>query len=155
MKRSIYFVAFAVALLLLVAGIVRFSRENVEASLEAPITTGYEAALTDTSGKPKPIFRPKGTAPAVWGPGDLYTMLITGEESNNALFQFEAVVPKGGGPPPHVHSREDETSMWSAANWRWFSVTKPTTRRRAISCIFHEAPFTGSKTSEVLRLSSL
>ena len=109
MKRSIYFVAFTVALLLLVAGIVRFSRENVEASLEAPITTGYEAALTDTSGKPKPIFRPKGTAPAVWGPGDLYTMLITGEESNNTLFQFEAVVPKGGGPPPHVHSREDET----------------------------------------------
>ena len=74
---------------------------------EAPISTGYEAAIAARA--TKPIFRPSGTAPAVWGPGDLYSLLVTGEESNNALFQFESIVPKGGGPPPHVHTREDET----------------------------------------------
>jgi quercetin dioxygenase-like cupin family protein len=36
-------------------------------------------------------------------------MLVTGKESNNVFFQFEAFVPEGGGPPPHIHSREDET----------------------------------------------
>lgn len=71
------------------------------ATFEAPLTTGYEAA--------KPFFRPSGTAPAVYGPGDLYSMLVTGKESNNVFFQFEAFVPEGGGPPPHIHSREDET----------------------------------------------
>lgn len=71
------------------------------ATLEAPLATGYEAA--------KPFFRPSGTAPAVYGPGDLYSMLVTGKESNNVFFQFEAFVPEGGGPPPHIHSREDET----------------------------------------------
>jgi quercetin dioxygenase-like cupin family protein len=76
-------------------------------SLVAPLSTGYEAAIAAHAAKP--IFRPAGTAPAVYGPGDLYSLLVTGKESNNVFFQFEAVVPEGGGPPPHVHSREDET----------------------------------------------
>jgi len=70
---------------------------------EAPISAGYESAIT------KAIFRPAGTAPAVYGPGDLYNLLVTGDETNNAFFQFEAVVPKGGGPPAHVHRNEDES----------------------------------------------
>ena len=45
----------------------------------------------------------------MYGPGDIYSFLVTGKESNNVFFQFEAIVPEGGGPPPHVHSREDET----------------------------------------------
>ena len=57
----------------------------------------------------KPYYRPAGTGPALWGPGDRYTFLVTGEESDNTLFQFEAVVPKGSGPPPHIHHREDES----------------------------------------------
>ena len=73
----------------------------------APLSAGYESAIAARASKP--IFRPTGTAPAVWGPGDLYSLLATGEETNSAFFQFEAIVPKGGGPPPHVHSREDET----------------------------------------------
>jgi quercetin dioxygenase-like cupin family protein len=52
---------------------------------------------------------PAGSAPAVWGPRDLYNLLATGEETNKAFFQFEAIVPPGGGPPAHVHSREDES----------------------------------------------
>lgn len=75
--------------------------------LEAPLSAGYEAAIAAHA--TKPFFRPTGTAPAVYGPGDMYSLLVTGKESNNAFFQFEAIVPEGGGPPPHVHSREDET----------------------------------------------
>ena len=58
-----------------------------------------------------PRFRgPTGfTAPALSGAGDLYSMLATGKDTNNAFFQFEAIVPEGGGPPPHIHSREDES----------------------------------------------
>ena len=57
----------------------------------------------------KAFHRPAGTGPAFWGPGDLYTFLVTGDETNNAYFQFEALVPSGGGPPPHIHHDEDET----------------------------------------------
>ena len=55
------------------------------------------------------FHRPVATGPAYWGPGDHYTFLVTGEESGGAYFAMEALVPPGGGPPPHTHSREDET----------------------------------------------
>jgi len=74
---------------------------------EAPLSAGYEAAIAAHA--TKPFFMLAGTAPALWGPGDLYSLLATGKETNNAFFQFEAIVPEGGGPPPHVHSREDES----------------------------------------------
>ena len=79
----------------------------MDSALEAPLSSGYEDAIAAHAAKP--IFRPGGTTPAVWGPGDLYSLLVTGEETNNAFFQFEAIVPREGGPPPHVHSREDES----------------------------------------------
>jgi mannose-6-phosphate isomerase-like protein (cupin superfamily) len=50
-----------------------------------------------------------GTGRAFWGPGDMYTFLITGEQSDGAFFVMEALVPPGGGPLPHIHRREDET----------------------------------------------
>jgi quercetin dioxygenase-like cupin family protein len=56
-----------------------------------------------------PLHRPAGTGRNYWGPGDMYTFLVTGEESGGALFSMEAFVPPGGGPPPHIHEREDET----------------------------------------------
>jgi quercetin dioxygenase-like cupin family protein len=40
--------------------------------------------------------------------GDVYRFLATGEETNGRYALWEAVVPPGGGPPPHVHSREEE-----------------------------------------------
>jgi quercetin dioxygenase-like cupin family protein len=55
------------------------------------------------------LHRPAETGPAYWGPGDHYTFLVTGEESGGAYFAMEALVPPGGGPPPHIHTREDET----------------------------------------------
>lgn len=101
-------ISLALVLALGASGCAREKAEEETASApEAPLSAGYEAAIAAHA--TKPVFRPTGTAPAVWGPGDLYTLLVTGEETNNAFFQFEAVVPEGGGPPPHVHSREDES----------------------------------------------
>ena len=40
--------------------------------------------------------------------GDVYRFLATGAETDGKYAQFEAIVPPGGGPPPHVHSREEE-----------------------------------------------
>jgi quercetin dioxygenase-like cupin family protein len=40
--------------------------------------------------------------------GDRYTYLLTGAQTAGGCFMFEAFVPSGNGPPPHVHSREDE-----------------------------------------------
>ncbi len=37
------------------------------------------------------------------------TYLITGAETGGAFFMAEVSVVPGGGPPPHVHSREDES----------------------------------------------
>jgi quercetin dioxygenase-like cupin family protein len=43
-----------------------------------------------------------------WGPGDLYTFLVTGEDSAGAMFAVDCLVAPGGGPPPHRHLAEDE-----------------------------------------------
>jgi mannose-6-phosphate isomerase-like protein (cupin superfamily) len=54
-------------------------------------------------------YVPTGTGPAYWGPGDEVTFLITGEETDGAVFMAELSVPPAGGPPPHIHHREDES----------------------------------------------
>jgi quercetin dioxygenase-like cupin family protein len=38
----------------------------------------------------------------------VYRFLATGAETNGKHALWEALVPPGGGPPPHVHSREEE-----------------------------------------------
>jgi len=40
--------------------------------------------------------------------GDVYRFLATGQETAGRYALWEALVPPGGGPPPHVHSREEE-----------------------------------------------
>src|ERR1700682_3316238 len=40
--------------------------------------------------------------------GDVYRFLATGDDTNSKYAMWEAIVPPGGGPPPHVHSREEE-----------------------------------------------
>lgn len=49
-----------------------------------------------------------GQGRSFWVVGDLYTFLATGEDTNGAYALIHALVPPGGGPPPHIHSREDE-----------------------------------------------
>jgi len=56
--------------------------------------------------KPTINTPPQGRTIAVVG--DVYRFLMTGDETNGKYALWEALVPPGGGPPPHVHSREEE-----------------------------------------------
>jgi quercetin dioxygenase-like cupin family protein len=49
-----------------------------------------------------------GEGKAYWVVGDLYTILASGEDTGGAYALIHATVPPGGGPPPHIHRREDE-----------------------------------------------
>jgi len=40
--------------------------------------------------------------------GDVYRFLATGEETGGKYALMEALVGPGGGPPPHIHTREEE-----------------------------------------------
>jgi quercetin dioxygenase-like cupin family protein len=55
-----------------------------------------------------PTIRTPGQGCTVGVVGDVYRFLATGEETNGRYALWEATVPPGGGPPPHVHSREEE-----------------------------------------------
>ena len=54
------------------------------------------------------IHRDAGQSRQVSVVGDLYSFLAEGSETNGRYALFEAVVPPGGGPPPHIHTREIE-----------------------------------------------
>ncbi len=47
-------------------------------------------------------------APVVAVVGDIYRFLATGEQTSGRYAIWEAIVPPGGGPPLHMHSRESE-----------------------------------------------
>lgn len=40
--------------------------------------------------------------------GDVYRFLAVGADTDGKYALWEAIVSPGGGPPPHVHSREEE-----------------------------------------------
>ena len=54
------------------------------------------------------IIRTPGEGRTIAVVGDVYRFLATGEDTNGTYALWEAFVPPGGGPPPHVHSREEE-----------------------------------------------
>ena len=55
------------------------------------------------------IVRPaeRSGTPSAAG-GDIYSTLATGEHTNGGYFLTHAIVPSGGGPPAHIHTREEE-----------------------------------------------
>jgi mannose-6-phosphate isomerase-like protein (cupin superfamily) len=65
--------------------------------------------MTQSLIQPTLLHRRHTEGKSYWGPGDLYTFLLTGEESGGSYFSMYAVVPPLGGPPPHIHLNEDET----------------------------------------------
>ena len=75
------------------------TRNNPAARRETPWTVATRP----------PLHRPTGAGATYVGPGDFYRFLVTGDETGGAYFVMEAIVPPGGGPPAHIHRREDET----------------------------------------------
>ena len=55
------------------------------------------------------FFISANTGPAFWGPGDIYTFLATGAETDGDYFVMEGLVPPDAGPPPHIHHDQAET----------------------------------------------
>ncbi len=54
------------------------------------------------------VVQPDDAATTIRGAGDEYRYLATGADTSGRYFMMEALVPPGGGPPPHVQTREDE-----------------------------------------------
>ncbi|MGH2921057.1 MAG: quercetin 2,3-dioxygenase [Gaiellaceae bacterium] len=49
-----------------------------------------------------------GDGERIWIVGDTMTLKATAESTGGSLMLLEILTSPGGGPPPHVHSREDE-----------------------------------------------
>jgi mannose-6-phosphate isomerase-like protein (cupin superfamily) len=56
----------------------------------------------------KPIIRSPRQGCTISLVGDVYRFLAAGEDTNGKYTLIHVLVGPGGGPPPHVHSREDE-----------------------------------------------
>ena len=56
----------------------------------------------------KELLLKKGEGDSFWVLGDLYTFKVTGEQTNGAFTVIDQVIQPQGGPPPHIHHREDE-----------------------------------------------
>jgi len=56
-----------------------------------------------------PTIRRPGEGKVIGVVGDLYRFLAVGEDTDGRYATIEAIVPPGGGPPPHIHSREEES----------------------------------------------
>ena len=54
------------------------------------------------------VIRPGDDRETISGAGDEYRFLATGQETNGRYFLMEGIVPPGGGPPPHIQTREEE-----------------------------------------------
>lgn len=74
---------------------------------------------------------PDGEGKTVWMVGtDLMTFKATGEDTGGAFALFDSLVLPGGGPPPHIHTREDESfyvlegEFEFLAGDRWIQATQ-------------------------------
>jgi quercetin dioxygenase-like cupin family protein len=52
---------------------------------------------------------PPGEGNSYWVAGDFITLKVTGKDTQGAFAVAETTTAPQVGPPPHVHSREDET----------------------------------------------
>lgn len=55
--------------------------------------------------------------------GDVYRFMATGDDTDGRYAMFEAVVRPGGGPPPHIHSREEESFYVLEGEITFFSAS--------------------------------
>ncbi len=59
--------------------------------------------------RPPTVVRPhdRQGVPTAAG-GDVYADLASGEQTDGGYYLVHAIVPPGGGPPAHIHTREEE-----------------------------------------------
>lgn len=65
---------------------------------------------------------PEGEGKTVWMVGtDLITFKATGEDTDGAFALFDSLVLPGGGPPPHIHTREAESFYVLEGEFEFFA----------------------------------
>jgi mannose-6-phosphate isomerase-like protein (cupin superfamily) len=75
-----------------------------------------------------------GEGESVWVVGDLITLKLTSEDTGGAFSLFEGTISPGGGPPPHVQHREDESFYVMEGQFE-FLVGEDTIPGGAGSCV--------------------
>jgi quercetin dioxygenase-like cupin family protein len=63
---------------------------------------------TETNIKPAGYAVPAGEGERIWIVADTMTLKATAETTAGNLMLIENLTAPGGGPPPHIHTREDE-----------------------------------------------
>src|SRR5919107_2795957 len=58
--------------------------------------------------QPRALYLTEGEGRMLWVVDELMTFKASGEDTGGAYSLTDSVVPRGGGPPPHIHHREDE-----------------------------------------------
>jgi mannose-6-phosphate isomerase-like protein (cupin superfamily)/catechol 2,3-dioxygenase-like lactoylglutathione lyase family enzyme len=83
----------------------------------------------------QPQYVPAGSGSAYSGPGDQITFLLTGEQTGGAFLLAEVSVPPGGGTPPHLHRREEETFYVMQGTLR-VQIGSETVQASAGDCVY-------------------
>jgi quercetin dioxygenase-like cupin family protein len=71
---------------------------------DRPMTTTTNTTTTQVDG----YATPPGEGERIWIVGDTMTLKATHESTGGSLVLLENVTAPGGGPPPHLHTNEDE-----------------------------------------------
>lgn len=82
----------------------------------------------------KAVFVAPGEGTRRWVADELITLVIRGEDTGGKYSLTDSVVPAQGGPPPHIHHREDE-AFWVLEGELEISVGERTFRAGAGSFI--------------------
>lgn len=76
-----------------------------------------------------------GVGKALWVAGELATFKLVGENTGGAFTLGEQVSSPQGGPPPHIHHREDETFCVLEGEYE-FLIGERTIRASAGSVVY-------------------
>jgi len=90
---------------------------------------------------------PPGEGKKLWVTDELVTFKAPGEDTGGAYSLTDSTVPPQGGPPPHVHHREDEAFPNWRGNWRSRRVRTGSRRAPGPSYTFPKASSTPTGTS--------
>jgi mannose-6-phosphate isomerase-like protein (cupin superfamily) len=72
------------------------------------VLTDHRAMTTTHTSTTQGYAVAAGDGERIWIVGDTMTLMATGESTAGRLVLLENLTAPGGGPPPHVHTREDE-----------------------------------------------
>jgi quercetin dioxygenase-like cupin family protein len=93
--------------------------------------------MTTTTAVPEAYGLEPGEGRRLWVVGDTMTFKATAETTGGSVMAVEVLAAPGGGPPPHVHEREDE--LWYVLDGE-FEITLGDAVIRATAGAFAFAP---------------